>query len=118
MLTIFRPHHRERTIKLLDNFVEVIAEIPHMILVEIYDVPGREEGIEISSQNVITKVLERNSRADVVYAKDLDDAERIAREKAAEFDVMLVIGAGDADVLAKNLVLNISLLISNLERVS
>ncbi len=115
MLTIFRPHHRERTIKLLDNFIDVISEIPHLILVEIYDVPGREEGIEISSQNVITKVLKINSRADVVYAIDLDDAERIAREKAAEFDVMLVIGAGDADVLAKKLTLSATPVIHELE---
>ena len=118
MLTIFRPHHRERTIKLIDNFVEVIAEIPHTILVEIYDVPGREEGIEISSQNVIAKVLEKNSRADVVYATDLDDAERIARAKVALFDVMLVIGAGDADVLAKRLILTATPIAANLERVS
>ena len=118
MLTIFRPHHRERTIKLFDDFVEVIAAIPHTILVEIYDVPGREEGITISSQDVIAGVLEMNSRADVVYASDLDDAERIARAKSSEFDVMLVIGAGDADVLAKKLVLTVSPLIINLERVS
>ncbi len=104
MLTIFRPHHRERTIKLFDHFVEVIAEIPHTLLVEIYDVPGREEGITISSKDVIAKVLEKNSRADIVFGKDLEDAERLAREKAHEFDVMLVIGAGDADILAKKLV--------------
>jgi UDP-N-acetylmuramate--alanine ligase len=103
VLTIFRPHHRERTIKLFDQFVNTIAAIPHMILVEIYDVPGREEGLIISSQDVIAKVLEKAPRADVVFAADLGEAERLAREKSAEFDVMLVIGAGDADQLAKRL---------------
>jgi UDP-N-acetylmuramate--alanine ligase len=103
VLTIFRPHHRERTIKLFDQFVNTIAAIPHMILVEIYDVPGREEGLVISSRDVITKVLEKAPRADVVFAADLDEAERLTREKSSEFDVMLVIGAGDADQLAKRL---------------
>jgi UDP-N-acetylmuramate--alanine ligase len=103
VLTIFRPHHRERTIKLLEQFVNTIAAIPHMVLVEIYDVPGREEGLVISSRDVIVKVLEKAPRADVVFAADLDEAERLAREKSAEFDVMLVIGAGDADQLAKKL---------------
>lgn len=104
VLTIFRPHHRERTIKLLDQFVHTIAAIPHMILIEIYDVPGREDGIQISSRDVIAKVLEESPRSDVVYAADLPEAERLARAKALEFDVMLVIGAGDADELAKRLV--------------
>lgn len=103
ILTIFRPHHRERTIKLLNQFVETISGIPHTILVEIYDVPGREEGIAISSKDVIQKVLERSPNTDVVYAADLDDAERIARQKSHEFDVILVVGAGDADQLAHKL---------------
>ena len=103
VLTIFRPHHRERTIKLFEQFVNTIAEIPHIILAEIYDVPGREEGMVISSKDIIAKVLEKNPRADIVYAADLDEAEHLTRAKAADFDVMLVIGAGDADQLAKKL---------------
>lgn len=103
ILTIFRPHHRDRTIKLLDQFVDTVAGIPHTILVEIYDVPGREEGIAISSKDVIRKILERSPNTDVVYAADLSDAEQLAREKAQKFDVILVVGAGDADQLARKL---------------
>lgn len=104
ILTIFRPHHRERTIKLLDQFVSVIATIPHIILVEIYDVPGREEGIAISSKDVIQKVLEKTPNADVVYAASLDEAESLAKARAQEFDIILVVGAGDAGELAQRLV--------------
>jgi UDP-N-acetylmuramate--alanine ligase len=103
VLTIFRPHHRDRTLKLLNQFVDTIATIPHIILVEIYDVPGREEGITISSKDVIKKVLEKSPAADVVYAADLDEAEHLARAKSHEFDVILVVGAGDADQLARKL---------------
>lgn len=103
ILTIFRPHHRDRTIKLLNQFVDTVAAIPHMILVEIYDVPGREEGIVISSKDVIQKVLEISPNADVVYAADLQEAERLARAKSHEFDAILVVGAGDADILARKL---------------
>ncbi len=103
ILTIFRPHHRDRTLKLLNQFVNAVATIPHTILVEIYDVPGREEGITISSQDVIQKVLEKSPATDVVYAADLDEAERLARAKSQDFDVILVVGAGDADHLARKL---------------
>ncbi len=104
ILTVFRPHHRERTRKLFDEFVESVREIPEMILVEIYDVPGREEGIPISSRDIITKVKETDSDAPLEYASDLIEAERMIREHVKNFDVIIVIGAGDADTLAKKLV--------------
>jgi len=104
ILTIFRPHHRDRTLKLFQQFVDTIAALPHMILVEIYDVPGREEGIAVSSKDVIQKVLEKSPNADIVYAADLGDAEHLARTKSHEFEVILVVGAGDADQLARKLV--------------
>ncbi len=104
VLTVFRPHHRERTEKLMNAFVETILGVPHIILVEIYDVAGREEGIAVSSQNVIEKVLMHNPRHDILYAKDLFDAETLIRQQASLFDVILVVGAGDADVLAQRLV--------------
>jgi len=103
ILTIFRPHHRDRTLKLFDQFLAVVANIPHMILVEIYDVPGREEGITISSKDMIAKVLERNPNAHLSFASNLEEAEQIARTMENDFDVMLVVGAGDADLLAKRL---------------
>lgn len=103
ILVVFRPHHRERTIKLFDRFVSVVGAIPHLILVEIYDVAGREEGVEISSKDVIEKVRSEHPENDLVYASDLVDAEEIIRREVEHFDVILVIGAGDADVLAKNL---------------
>ncbi len=104
VLTVFRPHHRERTIKLMDEFVEVILGIPHSILVEIYDVAGREESSLVSSRDVIAKVLAKNPHQDIIFAKDLTEAEEFTRSKAPSFDVILIIGAGDADQLAKKLI--------------
>ena len=104
ILTIFRPHHRERTIKLFDEFVDTLANIPHTILVEIYDVTGREEDVTISSKELIQKVLARDPGADIIYASDIKEAERLAREKAKDFDVILVIGAGDAGELALHII--------------
>ena len=104
VLVIFRPHHRERTKKLFDQFVQVITGIPHVLLVEIYDVAGREEALPISSKDLAVAVKAKNPAADVTYAADLNEAEQGARTHAKEFDVMLVIGAGDADELAIRLV--------------
>lgn len=104
ILTVFRPHHKERTIKLFNEFVEVISAIPEMILLEIYDVAGREESTPISSRDIIARVKESHADAPIEYAADLSEAEAMIREHAANFDVVLVIGAGDADELAKRLI--------------
>jgi len=106
VLTIFRPHHRDRTLKLFEQFVKTFEQIPHAILLEIYDVPGREEGIPISSQDIIAKVRESNPSQDITFAPDLDTAASMAQARMHEFDIMLVVGAGDADKLAKKLVGN------------
>ncbi len=103
LLTIFRPHQRERTKKLFDQFVSVMGNIPALLLVEIYDVAGREEGMDISSRDLITSIQEKFHDPQIIYAKDLVEAEQIARMEAQHFDVMLVVGAGDADQLAYRL---------------
>lgn len=104
VLTVFRPHHRERTIKLMDEFVEAVLRIPHCVLIEIYDVPGREENTHVSSHDIIDRVFVHDPQKDIVYAKDLSEAEEVVRDKASLFDVILIVGAGDADQLAKRLV--------------
>jgi UDP-N-acetylmuramate--alanine ligase len=104
ILAVFRPHHRERTLKLFDHFVEVVRGIPEMLLIEIYDVAGREEATPVSSRDIIAKIKENDADAPIEYAADLTEAETMIRAHAANFDVILVIGAGDADELAKRLI--------------
>jgi UDP-N-acetylmuramate--alanine ligase len=105
LLTVFRPHHKERTRKLFDEFVRTAEKIPHLVLTEIYDVAGRNDAEEpISSNDLVGAVLKRQPHADIVYAADLQDAERIVRGEIGRFGAVLVVGAGDADKLAKKLV--------------
>lgn len=104
LLTVFRPHQKERTKKLMSQFVDVIAGIPHTLLVEIYDVAGREELGGVSSHDLIRQVKEKNPEAFLEYADTLQSAEAFVRSKSGEFDIILVAGAGDADQLAECLV--------------
>jgi UDP-N-acetylmuramate-alanine ligase len=61
----------------------------------------------VSSRDVIAQVLAHNPRHDILYAKDLNEAEMMVRGMAHDFDVILVVGAGDADQLAKKLAASI-----------
>jgi UDP-N-acetylmuramate--alanine ligase len=103
VLAVFRPHHRERTIKLFDAFVEVLRQSPvDMMLVEIYDVAGREEETLVSSQDLIARIP--SSPHLLGYTHDTITAVRDVRAMSANYDVILVIGAGDADQLARALI--------------
>ncbi len=103
VLVVFRPHHRERTRKLFDDFVKVFEGIRHLVLIEIYDVAGREDASPISSQDLLNAVLKQNPDADIIFAEDLKEAEEIIRREAHQFQAILIVGAGDADNLAHNL---------------
>ena len=105
ILAVFQPHHEDRTIKLFDEFVESFAEADEVIISEIYHVRGREEAeSKISSKDLVRAVQDRGGVDAISFAKDLDTAEKMARKKAKDFDVVLVMGAGDIDKVARNLI--------------
>lgn len=104
ILTVFQPHQRERTLKLWDEFVAVLGDISPVILVEPYAVPGREEGMEACGKRIVEEVTAKHPNADIVYAADLAEAEMMARKLIGEYDVILIVGAGDVDTLARKFV--------------
>ena len=70
------------------------------IVAEIYDVAGRNEGHDVSSQDLVGKI----NRSTTTYATDLEGAESQLRDLVAPADVVLVMGAGDIDEVARKLV--------------
>ncbi len=104
ILTVFRPHHRERTRVLFDDFVRVCADINPLYLIEIYDVAGREDGTPISSSDILRAIAEVQPKHGCTFLPTIDAAAAEIRAHAAAFDVILVVGAGDADALARSLV--------------
>jgi UDP-N-acetylmuramate--alanine ligase len=105
ILAVFQPHHEDRTIKLFDDFVESFADADEVVVSEIYHVAGREEQeSKISSKDLVRAIAERGGVDTVVYGGDLEKTEKIIRKKAQEFDVVLVMGAGDIDQVARNLI--------------
>ena len=104
ILVVFRPHHKVRTKEFFDEFVQTFIAIPHLLLLEIYSVPGREEETTIASQSLIDAALAIKPTADIGYAETLERAEIIIRAGVRDFDVILIVGAGDTDQLANRLV--------------
>lgn len=106
ILAVFQPHQRDRTLKLFDEFASAFDDAHGVILSEIYDVAGRNDAEkEISSQELARAVQKRNPKQDVAYARDLNEIKEMIQDKTNDFDVLLIMGAGDVDNIARQLMM-------------
>lgn len=105
ILVAFQPHQRERTRKLWDAFVSIMAgaDCDHFLLVEPYAVPGREDAMEPCGERLMADVRARAPKKILTFAATLNDAEKHIRTLAHDTDILLVVGAGDIHALARKL---------------
>lgn len=88
---VFQPHLYTRTRDLADEFSEVLSLADEVYLLDIY--PAREEPIEgVTSQMLLNKVQVGEKR---VFSKE----EFLAFTDQHPFEVLLMAGAGDLDLL-------------------
>ncbi|MBN1585029.1 UDP-N-acetylmuramate--L-alanine ligase [Candidatus Uhrbacteria bacterium] len=111
VLLCFQPHHRNRTRSLFNDFVMSLTQPDELVLVEIFDVAGREEpGVRISSADLLGALLSRpcavpsEAAGMFIFVPDLPAAESALRERIRPGDVVIVMGAGDIYKIAENLV--------------
>jgi UDP-N-acetylmuramate--alanine ligase len=102
ILFVFQPHHRNRTKKLFGEFVESLTGADDLILPEIFDVAGREHGEQVSSKELVEELVKAGVRTE--YCGNLSETEDLIRKKAKDFDVAVMMGAGDIDLTARRLV--------------
>lgn len=105
VLVIFQPHQKDRTIKLFDDFIESFNDADEVIISEIYEVESRNESLkEISSKDLVDEIKKRNPNFLISYAKNLEETEKMVKEKMVKYDIILIMGAGDIYKIANNLV--------------
>jgi UDP-N-acetylmuramate--alanine ligase len=102
ILTVFQPHHRNRTKKLFSEFVESLVRADRVILPEIFDVAGREHGEDVSSKQLVEELVKLNVQAE--FSPDLEKTSELIMQQAKDFDVILCMGAGDIDLMARKLI--------------
>lgn len=96
----YQPHQHARTKRLFHEFVETFRslDVP-TILAEVYDVAGRNEEHAISSKQIVDEV----NRDSLVFANDLTQAESLIRSTVQSGDLLIIMGAGDIDSVARRL---------------
>ena len=91
LTVVFQPHLYTRTRDLADDFASALSLADELILLDIY--PAREKPIPgVTSQMLLDKVSVSNKR---LFSKD----ELVASADYHDYDVLLMVGAGDLDLL-------------------
>ena len=89
-----RKFYNSRTRDFYPDFADALSLLDEVILLDIY--PAREEPIAgVTSQLIYDRLRPEMKKTMTEKAKLLD----LVRERAADFDVLVVLGAGDADNL-------------------
>jgi UDP-N-acetylmuramate--alanine ligase len=99
ILAVFQPHQYSRTKNFFDQFVKSFDKADKAVIFDIFYVEGREDpkDFDVSSQKLVEEIKRRD--VDVI----LGTKENI-RELASEYDVALIMGAGDIYNVAKDLI--------------
>ncbi|MEK9180850.1 MAG: UDP-N-acetylmuramate--L-alanine ligase, partial [Patescibacteria group bacterium] len=98
ILLVFQPHQYRRTKLLFEDFITALsaADPDKLILAEVYDVAGREDADKsVGSKQLADKISEE--LPNTVYAANLEETEKLIRADLPNFDIVIVMGAGDID---------------------
>ncbi len=87
---IFQPHLYTRTRDFYKEFAEALSQLDEVILTEIY--PAREQPIEGVTSQLIYDNLRPGVKKQIIRKADVLDF-----VKGRDFDVLIVLGAGDLD---------------------
>lgn len=100
LFVVFQPHSFDRTEKLFDGFTRSFADADTLVLTEVYDVAGRDMARNVTSKDIFDKMKKKNA----YYAPTLDDAQELIEKHLTPNDILVIMGAGDIDSLARSLV--------------
>ncbi|MDK2981815.1 MAG: UDP-N-acetylmuramate--alanine ligase [Chloroflexota bacterium] len=93
---VWQPHTYSRTLELMDEFIDAFEDCDHLIVTEIY--ASREKHQDFSSRSVVEKMQHPDAR----QIAELKDVSAYLCEHLHSGDVLLVLSAGDADQVSRD----------------
>ncbi len=101
IVLLFEPHQHNRTKELFADFVTAFGTADIAIISEIYHVEGRlASAHDVSSRQLVDAI----NSSQVSYAPSLEFAECELRKIILPDDVVIIMGAGEVDKVARHLV--------------
>jgi UDP-N-acetylmuramate--alanine ligase len=93
---VWQPHTYSRTRELINDFKDAFNDCNHVIVTEIY--ASREKKQDYSSREVVKLMHHPDAR----HVAELQDVSAYLIDHLMPGDVLLVLSAGDADAISKN----------------
>lgn len=100
LVMVYQPHRYTRTLELFDQFVDVLATVDHLILLEVY--AAGETEIPGATGRDLYKKLSRAGHS-VDYVAEIEAVPEMLDQIVLAGDIVLTQGAGRTAQLAQNL---------------
>jgi UDP-N-acetylmuramate--alanine ligase len=105
VVAVFQPHLFSRTEHLAVEFGAALALADVPALLDVYPARERAEDFPgVSGLTLAEAVADAAPGREVLWLRDFAAAERVLRARLRPDDLLLVMGAGDVDVLGRRLV--------------
>lgn len=102
LLVVFQPHQASRTRRLLDDFAGALVAAHEAWIPPIYYARDSEEARRgVCSEDLVCRIIERGGQATAL--PDLEATVRYAAAQARPGDVVVTMGAGNVDEVARGL---------------
>ena len=99
---IFQPHRYSRTRDLFDDFVEVLTAVDALLMLEIYS--AGETPIAGADSRSLCRAIRLRGHVDPIFVKKSSEVYKLIPQIVNEGDILLVLGAGNVGVIAKDLI--------------
>ena len=101
LVMVYQPHRYSRTLELFDQFVDVLAKVDKLILLNTY--AAGEAEIAGASGADLFKQLQLTTDADVTFMETLHDVPAFLEQEIRAGDIVITQGAGETASLASGL---------------
>lgn len=102
LVVVFQPHRYSRTRDLFDDFVQELSKVDVLILLDIY--PANELPIRNINATTLAHAIRALNLVQPIVLKNTDDALLMLPKIIQKDDLLLTLGAGNIDKLAKALI--------------
>ena len=101
-LVIFQPHQYSRTKLLFDDFVQALKLAKNLLIIEVYEVLGREEDKSVGSKELVNEIKKINPKTR--YLPNYKEAVIFLENNFKKYDIILTMGAGPVNEVVKEFI--------------
>lgn len=102
LVMIYQPHRYSRTHDLYDDFVDVLSEVDFLLMLDVY--AAGEKPIRGADSKSLCRSIRQRGQLDPVHVKNVAELKRILNDVLNDGDILVTQGAGNVNMIAKQLV--------------